>query len=97
MVRIYGPVRNAEDITKINKRIRADVRRATTRPALVELAKRSMYLWTLANSPAWRRAFPRSKLLSIKRRAKKEYHITAKMINKKISGRKLDTIIGPGR
>ena len=97
MVRIYGAVRTADDITKINRKIRASVRRATTRPALVELAKRSMYLWTLTNSPAWKRAFPRRKLLAMRRRAKQEYHITTRMINKKISGRKLDTIIGPGR
>jgi len=97
MVRIYGPVRNAEDITKINRKIRAQVRRAKTRPALVELAKRSMYLWTLTNSPAWSKAFPRRKLLAMRRRAKEEYHITTRMINKKIPGKKLDTIIGPGR
>ena len=80
--RIYGEVKNITDIRKINMKIRKDVRRAKSRPALTELYKRSASLITLCHAPSWTRAF-NGKLRRMKKVAKEEFTKTAKAINRR--------------
>ena len=87
------PIKGAKDITAINTMIRRDVRKARTRQALVELAKRSLYLYTLTYSPAWKLGF-KGKVKAMRKRARAEYHKTVALINKKIPGTKLDARLG---
>ena len=54
---IYGEVTSAADIRKINRIIRKEMDRVTTREELTELKKRSDYLCTLTASPSWRKRF----------------------------------------
>ena len=56
---IYGEVNSAADIRRINRRIRKEMDRVTTREELTELKKRSDYLCTLTASPSWRKRFGR--------------------------------------
>ena len=55
--RIYGEVNSAAGIRRINRIIRKEMNRVTTREELTELKKRSDYLCTLTASPAWRKKF----------------------------------------
>ena len=80
--RIYGEVEKIEDITKINRMIRRDVRKAKTKSRLTELYNRSKYLVTLTYSPAWKKHF-RGKILKARKRAMKEFEKTAKLINRR--------------
>lgn len=97
---IYGSVKGVADISKINKEIRSDVAHADSRPALIELAERSRYLWTLTFSPVWKKHFD-GEVMKVRNKAKAEYHTTAGVINKKIMahnwGKPIDTVIGRGR
>jgi hypothetical protein len=54
---IYGEVNSANDIRRINRKIRKEMDRVTTREELTELKKRSDYLCTLTASPSWRKKF----------------------------------------
>ena len=53
---IYGEVKSAEDIRRINRTIRKEMDAVTTREELTEL-KNSDYLCTLTYSPSWRKRF----------------------------------------
>jgi len=86
--RIYGTVSGMQDIRKINSKIRADVSRAKTRPQLTELHKRSMYIRTLCDSPAWKTSFY-GKITRMKQVAEFEFTKTARAINKR--ARKIGT------
>jgi len=48
---------SADDIRKINRIIRKEMEKVTTREELTELKKRSDYLCTLTASPSWRKRF----------------------------------------
>lgn len=78
--RIYGEVKGIGDIEYINVLIRKDVAKAKNRSMLTELHKRSMYIRTLCDSPAWRKAFW-GKITEMKKVAEKEFTKTAKAIN----------------
>jgi hypothetical protein len=88
----YGHVKSAEDITRINKLIRQEVRNAQTHPHLTRLVRQSLYLVTLTESPAWKEV---GNLASIRRRAKEEYTKTAREANRRMMGR-YDTKYGRG-
>ncbi len=95
---IYGAVESIKDIRAINCHIREQIKRAKTRARITELVRRSLYLYTLTFSPAWREAF-RGKVTKMRNAAKREYAKTAKIANKRleelgISGRKYDEKIG---
>src|SRR2546430_10371288 len=51
---ICGEVSSADDLRKINRIIRKEMEKVTTRAELTELKKRSDYLCTLTASPSWR-------------------------------------------
>jgi len=95
---IYGAVESIKDIRAINCHIREQIKKAKTRAKITELVRRSLYLYTLTFSPAWRNAF-RGKVTKMRNAAKREYAKTAKIANKRleelgISGRKYDEKIG---
>ena len=94
---MYGPMRGPADVTKINVKIRAQVRKAKTRDMLKKLVSRSRYLYTLTSSPSVQKAI-RGKVRATRTRAKSQYTITARlanrvMVSRKIKGNKFDTII----
>jgi len=98
--RIYGEVKGIGDIRKINQKIMKDVSRSRDRVGMTELHKRSMYLRTLCDSPAWRTAFY-GKLSRMKEVAEAEFAKTAKAINRRCKKLGLradyDERWGPGR
>jgi hypothetical protein len=93
--RIYGELKSPKDVVKIANLIRRDVRRASSREALLELYKRAAYLVTLThpNRAAARKAWGK-KIYTMHEIAKREFTKTAKLINKKIPGKKLDEYWG---
>jgi len=94
----YSNVRSAEDIRKINRKIRKLIKYADNRAELTQLYKQSMYLVTLTYSPAWRKHF---KGKPPRKTAKEEFHKTAVAINKRARELGLpanyDTVWGDGR
>lgn len=97
---LYVHVKGVLDIVNINRQIRAQVRGARSRAQLMELRLRSAYLFTLSNAPAWQQSFGQ-RIGAMRRAAKQEYHVTAKLINRRIAalglGDPVDTVLGPGR
>ena len=81
--RIYGELRSPKDVTLINRKIRADIRKAKSRARLIELLRRSQYLITLTYSPTVKKAL-RGKVLATRKRARKEYEKTRKIVEKKL-------------
>lgn len=80
---LYGTeVKGAVDLREINVKIRKDVSKAASRPALTELHKRSMYLRTLCDSPAWKKSFA-GKIRKMKADAEEEFGRTARAINRR--------------
>ena len=77
---IYGEVNSADDIRKINRTIRSEMDRITTREELTELKKRSDYLCTLTASPSWRKRFG-GKVRVLLRVAKEENRKTVEHAN----------------
>ena len=77
---IYGHVETISDIGRINKEIRGNVANAKTRNRLSKLMKRSAYLLTLSNTPAWKKKF-RGKLRPLRKEIRQEYTKTAKSAN----------------
>lgn len=80
-------MKGPSDVTKINKKIRGQVRKAKTRPRLMELKRRSRYLITLTHSPSVKKGL-KGKVLSTRKRARREYGKTAKLVGKKLGGKK---------
>jgi hypothetical protein len=78
---IYGEVNSAADIRKINRIIRKEMDRVTTRAELTELKKRSDYLCTLTASPSWRKRFG-SKVKVLLRVAREENRRTVEHGNR---------------
>ena len=76
----YGTVKSLTDITKINQKIRSQVRTAKSDRALAELYRQSMYLITLTYSSSWRNI---ENIAGIRTRAKSEFSKTARLINVK--------------
>jgi len=94
----YGYVRGINDIRAINCHIREQIKEATTRPKITELVRRSLYLYTLTFSPAWKKAFA-GKIRRMREVAKEEYAKTARVANKRLKelglgGRRYDEKIG---
>jgi len=94
----YGYVRGVSDIRAINCHIREQIKEATTRPKITELVRRSLYLYTLTFSPAWKKAFA-GKIRRMREVAKEEYAKTARTANKQLDklglgGRRYDEKIG---
>jgi hypothetical protein len=78
---IYGVVNSPADIRKINRAIRKEMDRVTTREELTELKKRSDYLCTLTASPSWRKRFG-SKVAVLLRVAREENRRTVEHANR---------------
>lgn len=78
---VYGDVGGVTDIREINREIRRQVKNAKKRSRLTELHRRSSYLCTLTNSPAWKKKFY-GKLTKMKRVAREEFKRTAKAVNR---------------
>jgi len=78
---IYGEVNSAVDLRKINRIIRKEMDRVTTREELTELKKRSDYLCTLTASPSWRKRFG-SKVKRLLRVAREENRRTVAHANR---------------
>lgn len=97
---LYAHVKGVLDIVTINRRIRAQAAKTTTRKQLMELRLRSGYLFTLTNAPAWQKAFGQ-RIGAMRRAAKAEYHTTARAINRRIAAKNLggpvDSVLGAGR
>lgn len=91
--RIYGEVNSANDIRKINSKIRGQIRRARSKPRITELVKRSAYLCTLTYAPGWKKKFGRS-IKTVRSVAKAEYRKTAKTANAKIGEKVYDEVWG---
>ena len=94
----YGYVRGVSDIRAINCHIREQIKKATTRPKITELVRRSLYLYTLTFSPAWKKTFA-GKIRRMREVVKEEYAKTARVANKRLkelglSGRRYDEKIG---
>ena len=81
--RIYGPLRGPKDVSEINRKIRADIRKAKSRAKLIELQKRSQYLYTLTFSPSVKKGL-RGKVKSTRKRAWNEFLKTKKLVEKKL-------------
>jgi len=81
----YGHVKGPQDIVKINRKIRGQVRRARSRARLRELQKRSQYLYTLTFSPSWKTAF-RGKIAEMRRVAKEEFMKTRELVQRRLAG-----------
>lgn len=95
MAVLYQHVKGVTDIRDINKKIRKQIRKTTTRDRLTELLNRSKYLITLTYSPGWKKSF-RGKIRKMRSAAKEEYTKTAKTANQRlkkanIKGKKYDT------
>jgi len=96
----YGAVRGVKDIRAINCHIRERIKtEATTRAMINDLLRRSLYLYILTFSPAWKEAF-RGKIRSMRKAAREEYAKTARVANKRleelgIDGRKYKESITP--
>jgi len=81
--RIYGPLRGPKDVSEINRKIRSEIRKAKSRAKLIELQKRSQYLITLTYSPSVKKAL-RGKVISTRKRARREFEKTRKLVQKKL-------------
>jgi hypothetical protein len=83
---IYRDVDTLEDLRKINRAIRSEMKRIAEREELTELKKRSDYLCALTLAPAWRTRFGdrRSRYLEV---AREEDERTTKTANE-IASRK---------
>ncbi len=94
---VYSHVMKAEDISKINDMIRKEIEGATDENKLMTLHKRSQYLVTLSQSPAWRELPDVQKIRST---AMSEFSRTSEAINKRLqqvgSQKMVDTKYGPG-
>jgi len=96
----YGYVKGVSDIRAINCHIREQIKtEATTRAMINDLLRRSLYLYILTFSPAWKEAF-RGKIRQMRKAAKEEYAKTARVANKRleelgIGGRKYKESITP--
>jgi len=95
---IYGAVRGVSDIRAINCYIREQIRKARSRSKITELVRRSLYLYTLTFSPAWKKTFA-GKIRRMREVAKEEYARTARVANKRLKelglgGRRYDEKIG---
>jgi len=82
----YGHVSGPRDIVKINRKIRSEIRQTNSRAQLIELQKRSQYLYTLTFSPAWKTKF-RGKIRKIRKVAKREFMKTRELVQKKLGSR----------
>jgi predicted GIY-YIG superfamily endonuclease len=78
---IYGEVNSAEDVRRINRKIRKEMEAVTTREELTELKKRSDYLCTLTYSPSWRKRFG-EKAAALRRVAMEENRRTVEHANR---------------
>lgn len=74
---IYGHVTGKQDITKINQRIRREIRKAKSREELTKLVQRSQYLRTLTASPGWKNIDGK-----LRPKADEEYLKTCKLANR---------------
>lgn len=94
---VYSHVMKAEDISKINDMIRKEIEGTTTENKLITLHKRSQYLVTLSQSPAWREL---PDLPKIRSTAAQEFSKTAEAINRRMqqigSQKIVDTKYGKG-
>jgi hypothetical protein len=77
---IYGEVNSVTNIREINRKIRDEIRGVRDRAHLTELKKRSDYLCTLTQSPAWQEKFG-SKSRRMLAVAKEEDHRTTRLAN----------------
>ena len=80
---IYGEVNSASDIRAINCHIREQIRRAKRKDKITELVRRSLYLYTLTFSPAWRKRFA-GRLRKLRQVAREEYARTARAANRRL-------------
>lgn len=78
---IYGHIENTKDISKINRKIRSEIKSAQDRPRLTELVNRSKYLVTLMYSPNLKK---RHNISALRKRAKSEKRKTAKAANARL-------------
>ena len=78
----YTHVKTLNDIMKIYRGIRSDVRSARTKGRLTKLYRRAGYVLTLTHSPRWKTSF-RGKIRRMRQVAGKEFTMTARLINKK--------------
>lgn len=97
---IYRKVKGIEDIRKINRTIREQVKGFKTKPKLTQLHKRSMYMVTLTQTPSWKTAFA-GRIRRMRTAAKEEFSKTAKRINRRCEELGLkpdyDEVFGRGR
>ena len=79
---VYKDVKSEAGFREIFRRIRHEVERADSRPALTELYKRAAYLIKLTYSPGWKQSLGQqvSQLRSL---GKEEFGITAQSINRR--------------
>ena len=77
---IYGEVTSPNSMRTINRLIRRDIRGVRTQAQLSELKRRSDYLCTLTQSPAWKKRFGSNaaRLLEV---CKEENQRTVKVAN----------------
>jgi len=81
--RIYGELKSPKDVTEINEKIRKEIRKAKSRARLIELQKRSQYLYTLTFSPSVKKGL-RGKVLATRKRAWREFQKTKKLVEKRL-------------
>jgi len=90
----YGHVKSGKDIERINDLIRQEVQLSKREASLTKLYRRSAYLATLAQAPAW------SHIAGAKAKAKSEFHRTATLINSRAKAlgidKRYDTKYGRG-
>lgn len=78
----YGNIENTKDIGRINRKIRAQIRSAQTKEKITTLKNRSKHLVDLASSTSWKKKY---NIAALKKRAKEEYELTAKVANKRLA------------
>lgn len=76
-------VRTAKDITDINKKIKEKLLKAGSYRTIEKALAESRYLYVLSFTPAWKKDL-KSKLMSVRRRAKSNYCSLVPVANKRL-------------
>jgi len=85
-------VESAKDITEINKKIRAKLEKAKSYKTINDAREQSQYLYVLSFTPAWKKDLG-SRLMAVRRRAKREYCKVVELANKRLKAQAIDHVV----
>lgn len=93
---MYEHIATTEDVSELNRQIRANIRSARSHERITKLVRESSYLITLTYTRGWGKHL-RGSLNGIRRKAIEEYNMTARTANKKVGSHYYDEHYGAGR